>query len=215
MNLQVLNTDGKPSAKKIKLNPDLFDTEPNDHVLYLSVKAYLANQRQGTNSVKNRAEVAGGGAKPFRQKGTGRARQGTNRSPLMPGGGQAFGPHPRDYRMNLPKKVKQLARKHALADKAREEKIVVVEDFKFDEPKTSKFVELLKNLKIEDNKVLFITSDYDMNLYKSARNIPYMVVQKSPEFTAYEVLNADVVVFQRGALEVVNSPTQQAGGDGQ
>ena len=204
MNLQILRTDGKDSSKKIQLNPNVFDVEPNDHVVYLSVKSYLANQRQGTNSVKNRREVAGGGAKPFRQKGTGRARQGSNTSPVMVGGGQAFGPRPRDYRMDLPKKLKKLARRYALTYKAREKKIVVVEDFKFDEPKTHNFVGLLKNLKIEEHKVLFLTSDYDMNLYKSARNIPYAVVQKSPEFSTYDVLNADFVVFQKGALEKVN-----------
>jgi len=204
MNLEVLNTDGQPAAKKVKLNPNVFDTEPNDHVIYLSVKSYLANQRQGTNSVKNRSAVSGGGAKPFRQKGTGRARQGTNRSPLMPGGGRAFGPHPRDYRMNLPKKVKKMARNFALTYKAREKKVVIVEDFKFDEPKTRKFIELLKNLKIEDAKVLFLTTDNDINLYKSARNVPYANVQKSPDFSTYDVLNADVVIFQRGALEKVN-----------
>jgi len=204
MNLEVLNTDGQPAAKKVKLNPNVFDTEPNDHVIYLSVKSYLANQRQGTNSVKNRSAVSGGGAKPFRQKGTGRARQGTNRSPLMPGGGRAFGPHPRDYRMNLPKKVKKMARNFALTYKAREKKVVIVEDFKFDEPKTRKFIELLKNLKIEDAKVLLLTTDNDINLYKSARNVPYANVQKSPDFSTYDVLNADVVIFQRGALEKVN-----------
>lgn len=204
MNLEVLNTDGQPAAKKAKLNPNVFDAEPNDHVIYLSVKAYLANQRQGTNSVKNRSAVSGGGAKPFRQKGTGRARQGTNRSPLMPGGGRVFGPHPRDYRMNLPKKVKKMARNFALTYKAREKKVVIVEDFKFDEPKTRKFLELLKNWKIEDGKVLLLTAEHDLNLYKSARNVPYASVQKSPDFSTYDVLNADVVIFQRGALEKVN-----------
>jgi large subunit ribosomal protein L4 len=204
MNLQVLNTDGKPSAKKATLNPKVFDVEPNDHVIYLSVKSYLANQRQGTNSVKSRSEVSGGGAKPFRQKGTGRARQGTNRSPLMPGGGRAFGPTPRDYRIDLPKKLKKLGRKYALTYKAREKKIVIVEDFKFDEPKTRNFTDLLKKLQINESKVLFVTSELDLNLYKSARNIPYTVVQKSPDFSTFDVLNADVVVFQRGALDKVN-----------
>lgn len=204
MNLQVLKKDGKPSTQKVKLNPNVFEAETKDHVVYLSVKAYLANQRQGTNSVKNRTEVSGGGAKPFRQKGTGRARQGTIRSPLMVGGGRAFGPRPRDYRMSIPKKVKQAARKYALTYKAQEKKIFVVEDFKFDEPKTREFVDLLKKIGVEDSKVLFLTTEYDTNLYKSARNVPYMVVQKSPEFSIYDVLNADAVVFQKGALEAVN-----------
>jgi large subunit ribosomal protein L4 len=204
MNLQVLDTNGKASTKKATLNPKVFDVEPNDHLIYLSIKSYLANQRQGTNSVKGRSEVSGGGAKPFRQKGTGRARQGTNRAPHMPGGGRAFGPAPRDYRIDLPKKQKKLARQYALTYKAREKKIVIVEDFKFDEPKTRNFVDLLKKLKIEESKVLLVTSELDRNLYKSARNVPYAVIQKSPDFSTYDVLNADVVIFQRGALEKIN-----------
>lgn len=205
MNLQVLNRDGKAGGKKVTLNPEVFEIEPNDHVIYLAVKSYLANQRQGTTSVKNRSAVAGGGAKPFRQKGTGRARQGTIRAPLMVGGGVAFGPRPRDYRIDLPKKVKQLARKSALAYKAREGKIMIVEDFKFEEPKTRKFAELLKNWEIKDKKILFLTAEYDQNLYKSARNMPYVNVQPSTGFSAYDVLNAEVVVFQKGALDAVNT----------
>ena len=204
MNLQVLKRDGKPSTQKVKLNPNVFEAETNDHVVYLSVKAYLANQRQGTNSTKTRTEVSGGGAKPFRQKGTGRARQGTIRSPHMVGGGQAFGPKPRDYRVSISKKVKQAARKYALTYKAQQKKVFVVEDFKFEEPKTRDFTNMLKNMGIEEGKVLFLTSEYDINLHKSARNVPYMTVQKSPEFSTYDVLNADVVVFQKGALETVN-----------
>ena len=204
MELDVYKLDGSKSGEKVTLNPEVFEIPPNDHVLYLAVKAYLANQRQGTSSVKNRAAVSGGGRKPFRQKGTGRARQGTIRAPHMVGGGRAFGPHPRDYRQDLPKKVKRLARKSALSYKARENKIVVVEDFKFDEPKTKKVVELLKNLNVEDRKVLFLTADYDPNFYKSARNIPYKSVLKAPEFSTYDIINAQVLIFQKSAVERVN-----------
>ncbi|NOX36114.1 MAG: 50S ribosomal protein L4 [Calditrichaeota bacterium] len=204
MELDVYKLDGTKTGEKVTLNPEVFEIKPNDHVIYLAVKAYLANQRQGTHSVKNRAAVSGGGRKPFRQKGTGRARQGTIRAPHMVGGGRAFGPHPRDYTQDLPKKVKRLARKSALSYKARENKIVVVEDFKFDEPKTKKVVELLQNLNINDRKVLFITADYDLNFYKSARNIPYKWVLKAPEFSTYDIVNAQVLVFQKSAVQTVN-----------
>lgn len=204
MELKVYKTDGTETKDKVVLNPEVFEIEPNDHVLYLAVKAYLANQRQGTHSVKNRSAVAGGGKKPFRQKGTGRARQGTIRAPHMVGGGRAFGPVPRDYRQELPKKVSRLARKSALSYKAKDQKIVVVEDFQFEAPKTREFAEMLKNLKIDDRKVLVLTTDYDMNLYKSARNIPYKAVLKAPQFSAYDVLNANVVVLQKGAVEILN-----------
>jgi large subunit ribosomal protein L4 len=204
MELNVLKIDGSSTNKKAKLNPEIFEIEPNDHVIYLAIKSDLHNQRQGTHSVKNRAEVAGGGTKPFRQKGTGRARQGTIRSNIMVGGGRAFGPKPRDYRQDLPKKIKKLAKKSALTYKAKEKKILVIEDFKFDQPKTKQVVELLKNLKIETTKVLILTSDYDLNLYKSVRNIPYSNVQRSPEFSTYDVMNSEIIVFQEGALEKVN-----------
>jgi large subunit ribosomal protein L4 len=204
MELKVYKTDGRSTGKKVALNPDVFGVEPNDHVLYLAVKAYRANQRQGTHSVKNRSAVAGGGRKPFRQKGTGRARQGTIRAPQMVGGGRAFGPVPRDYRQELPKKVNALARKSALSYKAKEEKIVVVEDFEFDTPKTRRVIELLENLKIDDRKVLILTKTHDLNLYKSARNVPYKQVLPAPQFSAYDVLNAQVLVIQKGAVEIVN-----------
>lgn len=204
MELNVLKIDGSASNKKVKLNPDIFEIEPNDHVVYLAVKSNLHNQRQGTHSIKNRAEVAGGGSKPFRQKGTGRARQGTIRSNIMVGGGRAFGPKQRNYRQDLPKKVIKLAKKSALSYKAKEEKILVVEDFKYEQPRTKQVVELLSNLKIDTTKVLILTSELDLNLYKSARNIPYSNVQRSPEFSTYDVMNAEVIVFQESALEKVN-----------
>jgi large subunit ribosomal protein L4 len=188
----------------VKLNPEVFEIVPNEHAVYLAVKAFLANQRQGTQSTKNRVEVAGGGSKPFRQKGTGRARQGTIRAAQMVGGGRAHGPKPRDYSQKLPKKVSKLARRSVLSDKAKEKKIMILEDFSFDEPKTKKIMEILQNLKLETTNVLFVTSELDKNLMLSARNIPYTKVQKAPEFSVYDVINSQLVIFQKGAVQVVN-----------
>ncbi|GAB4336913.1 MAG: 50S ribosomal protein L4 [Calditrichia bacterium] len=204
MELNVYKIDGQKTDEKVTLNPEVFEIEPNEHAVYLAVKAYLANQRQGTHDTKTRSYVSGGGAKPFRQKGTGRARQGTIRSPHMVGGGVAHGPHPRDYTQKLPKKVQKLARRSALAAKAQDSKILVVEDFKFDEPKTKKVAELLKNLKLETTKVLLVTGDLDRNLVLSARNIPYTQVQKAPEFSAYDIVKAQYIILQKSAVQIVN-----------
>lgn len=204
MELNIYKVDGTKTRKKVTLNSDVFEIEPNDHVLYLAVKAHLANKRQGTHSVKTRSAVRGGGRKPFRQKGTGRARQGTIRSPHMPGGGRAHGPHPRDYHQDLPKKVKKLARRSALSYKAKENKILVVEDFQFDAPKTRRVAELLESLGVNDRKVLILTGEYDVNLYKSARNIPYKSVLKAPQFSTYDVLNANALIIQNGAVNILN-----------
>ncbi len=209
MELNVYKIDGTKTDEKVTLNPAVFEIEPNEHVVYLAVKAYLANQRQGTHSTKNRAAVSGGGRKPFRQKGTGRARQGTIRAPHMVGGGVAHGPHPRDYRQKLPKKVMRLARRSVLSDKARNEQILVVEDFTFEEPKTRRVAEILNNLNLDTTKVLFVTRDVDSNLVLSARNIPYTKVIKAPEFSVYDLLNARYVVFQKSAIDVVNEVLAQ------
>lgn len=204
MELNIYKIDGTKTNKKIKLNPAVFGIEPNEHVVYLAVKSYLANQRTGTHATKNRVEVAGGGAKPFRQKGTGRARQGTIRAPHMVGGGRAHGPNIRDYSQKLPKKVKKLARQSVLSSKAKENKLIVLEDFTIDEAKTRKVVEILKNLNFDTTKVLFITKELDKNFILAARNIPYTNVQKAPEFSVYDIINAHHVVFQKGAVEIVN-----------
>ncbi len=204
MELNVYKLDGGKTQKKVKLNPDVFEVEPNDHAIYLAVKAHLGNRRQGTHAVKGRSEVSGGGKKPFKQKGTGRARQGTIRAAHMVGGGRAFGPVPRDYDQKLPRKVKKLARNSALSYKVKEGKVLVVEDFNFDEPKTRRVMELLRNLDVQENKVLILTKDYDMNLLKSARNIPYTRVQRVPEFSTYDIVNAQVLIFQKEALESAN-----------
>jgi large subunit ribosomal protein L4 len=204
MELNVYKIDGTKSSQKVKLNPDVFEVVPNEHAVYLAVKAYLANQRQGTHATKNRVEVSGGGSKPFRQKGTGRARQGTIRAAHMVGGGRAHGPSPRDYHQKLPKKVGKLARASVLSDKLKANKVMVVEDFSLDEPKTKKVKEILDNLKLETTNVLFVTSELDKNLMLSARNIPYTKVQKAPEFSVYDVINSHLIIFQKGAIQVVN-----------
>ena len=204
MELNVYKIDGTKTEDKVTLSPDVFEVEVNEHAVYLAVKSYLANQRQGTHAVKSRNKVSGGGAKPFRQKGTGRARQGTTRSPHMVGGGVAHGPLPRDYTQTLPKKLMKVARKSALSAKAKDAKIFVVEDFSFDEPKTKKFAEMIKSLNIDTNKVLFVSTDLDKNLVLSARNIPYTKVYKAPEFSVYDVVNSGCVVLQKGAVEIVN-----------
>ncbi|HQV31108.1 MAG TPA: 50S ribosomal protein L4 [Calditrichia bacterium] len=204
MKLSIFKFDGTASKKKVELNPAVFDIDPNDHAIYLDVKAYLANQRQGTHAVKSRSMVSGGGKKPFKQKGTGRARQGTSRAAHMVGGGRAFGPTPRSYRQELPHKVSVLARRSALSYKAREQKIVVVEDFKLEAPKTRQVTEMLANLKVDDRKVLILTPDYDVNLYKSARNIPYKSVQQAPQFSTYDLMNAQVVILQESAVGIIN-----------
>jgi large subunit ribosomal protein L4 len=204
MELNVYKIDGTKTNQKVKLNPEVFGIEPNDHVVYLAIKTYLANQRQGTHQVKNRSAVSGGGAKPFRQKGTGRARQGTIRAPHMVGGGRAHGPLPRDYTQKLPKKVQKLARKSVLSAKAQAEKVMILEDFSFEAPKTKRVLEILNNLKLDTTKVVFVTTNLENNLVMSARNIPYTNVQRAPEFSVYDILNADYVLFQKGAVQVVN-----------
>lgn len=204
MELNVYKIDGTKTNQKVKLNSEVFEIIPNEHVVYLAVKAYRANQRQGTHSTKTRSEVSGGGAKPFRQKGTGRARQGTIRSPHMPGGGVAHGTSPRDYTQKLPRKMNKLARKSVLSAKARENKLMVLEDFTLDEVKTKKVQEILNNLKLDTTNVLFVTTDIDKNLILSSRNIPYTKVQKAPEFSVYDLLNSQYILFQKGAIQVVN-----------
>lgn len=204
MELNVYKIDGTKTSQKVKLNPDVFDVHPNDHVVYLAVKAYLANQRQGTHFTKTRSMVAGGGAKPFRQKGTGRARQGTIRAPHMVGGGRAHGPNPRDYSQKLSKKVRKLARQSVLSYKVKENKLLIVEDFVLDEPKTKRITEIIKNFKFETTNVLFLTKDTDNNMVLAARNIPYTNVQRVTDFSVYDIMNAQHIVFQKGAIEIVN-----------
>lgn len=205
MTIDVLKIDGSKSGEKIELSDSIFAIEPNDHAIYLDVKAYLANQRQGTHKAKERGEVRGGGKKPWKQKGRGGARAGTIRSPLWVGGGTIFGPRPRDYRQDLPKKVKQLARKSALSYKVKDEQLVVVEDFSFNKPKTKDFVNVLESLKLAGKKVLLLTGDYKPEVYKSGRNIPKVQILEAAKATTYDLLNNQVLVMQKSAVNVIEN----------
>mgnify|MGYP005833982253 FL=1 len=205
MTIDVLKIDGSKSGEKIELSDSIFAIEPNDHAIYLDVKAYLANQRQGTHKAKERGEVRGGGKKPWKQKGRGGARAGTIRSPLWVGGGTIFGPRPRDYRQDLPKKVKQLARKSALSYKVKDEQLIVVEDFSFDKPKTKDFVNVLESLKLTGKKVLLLTGDYKPEVYKSGRNIPKVQVLEASKASTYDLLNNQVLLMQKSAVNVIEN----------
>lgn len=205
MTLEVLKIDGSASGENIDLSDDIFGIEPNDHAIYLSVKAYLANQRQGTHKAKERSEVRGGGKKPWKQKGRGGSRAGTSRSPLWVGGGTIFGPRPRDYRQYLSKKVKRLARKSALSYKVKDEQIIVIEDFNFETPKTKEFEKLLDALKIEGKKVLLLTNGNQETVYKSGRNIPKVKILEAAKASTYDILNNQVLVMQKGAVDVISN----------
>lgn len=203
MKLTIYKIDGKSSSKKADLNDTIFGIEPNETVLYEDVRRILANKRQGTASTKERGDVRGGGRKAYKQKGTGMARRGSIRSPLLKGGGTVFGPSPRNYTVRLSKKAKSLARKSALSLKAKEEGIIITKDFSFDEPKTKQVVELLEALELTGKKVLFLTAETDKNIYLSARNIPGVSVIEANKPTSYQILNADVLVIQESALAIL------------
>jgi len=204
MNLDIYKIDGKPSGKKVKLDDEIFGIQPNDHAIYLSVKAFLANQRQGTHKAKERSEVRGGGKKPWRQKGRGTARAGTTRSPLWIGGGTIFGPRPRDYRQKLPQKVRQLARKSALSYKVKDEQLIVVEDFSFDKPKTKDFISMMNALKLSGKKILLLTGKNETNLYKSGRNIKKVSVMEADKASTYDILNNQILVLQHTAVKAIS-----------
>lgn len=209
MLIDVYKIDGTLSGEKIELTDSVFGIEPNDHVIYLSVKAYLANQRQGTHKTKERGEVSGGGKKPWKQKGRGGARAGTTRSPLWVGGGTIFGPRPRDYRQDLPKKVKALARRSALSYKVKDEQLVVVDDFNFESPKTQSFLSILKALKIEGKRTLVLTNGKQENVWKSGRNIHKVKVLEAQNAAPYQILNNQVLLVQKSAIEVLNNQAAQ------
>ena len=205
MFIDVYKIDGTLSGEKVELTDSVFGIEPNDHVIYLSVKAYLANQRQGTHKTKERAEVSGGGKKPWKQKGRGGARAGTTRSPLWVGGGTIFGPRPRDYRQDLPKKVKALARRSALSYKVKDEQLLVVDDFAFENPKTQSFLSIMKALKINGKKTLLLTNGKQENIWKSGRNICNIKVLEAQKASPYQILNNQVLLVQKSAVEVLNN----------
>jgi len=201
MELEVLNINGQKTGATVKLSEEIFGINPNDHAIYLDVKQYLANQRQGTHKAKERSEVAYSTRKIKRQKGTGGARAGDIKSPVVVGGGRVFGPRPRDYSFKVNKKVKELARKSALTYKAKDNNIVVVEDFAFDSPKTKQFVALKNNLKLDDKKMLLVVNEPNKNVYLSSRNLPDSKVLIYSELNTYEILNADVLVFTKAAID--------------
>ena len=204
MEVSVLNINGQETGRKVTLNESIFGIEPNDHVLYLDVKQYLANQRQGTAKAKERSEVSGSTRKLGRQKRGGGARRGDINSPVLVGGGRVFGPKPRDYGFKLNKKVKALARKSALSYKAQENGIVVVEDFTMDAPKTKDFVNITKNLKVEGRKTLLLLPGVNKNVYLSARNLQGTEVMTASALNTYKVLNADVLVVTEDALKMID-----------
>ena len=204
MDINVLDIKGQETGRKVTLNENIFGIEPNDHVLYLAVKQYLADQRQGTAKSKERSEHSGSTRKLGRQKGGGGARRGDINSPVLVGGGRVFGPKPRDYSFKLNKKVKVLARKSALAYKAQDNAIVVVEDFNLDAPKTKDFVNIAKNLKVDGKKVLLVLPKVEKNVYLSARNLQKAEVMTAAQVNSYKVLNADVVVITENSLKVID-----------
>ncbi len=203
MELTIVNISGKKTSKKVALNDAIFGIEPNDHAIYLDCKQFLANQRQGTHKSKERAEIHRTTKKLKRQKGTGGARAGSMKSPIFIGGGRVFGPRPRDYSFKLNKKVKQLARKSALTYKAKEEGIMVLEDFHFDAPKTKNYSELLKNLNLSDKKTILVLAESNKNVYLSARNLGKTIVTTASELTTYDVLNATNVLLTEGSVKEI------------
>lgn len=203
MELAIVNIAGKETGKKIKLSTEVFGIEPNDHAIYLDVKQYLANQRQGTHKTKQRAEINRTTKKAFRQKGTGGARRGSMKSPLVRGGGRVFGPQPRDYSFKLNKKLKTLARLSALTYKAKQNNIMVVEGFTMDKARTKDYAAILKNLNLENQKVLFVIPANDKNIFLSSRNIQKNKVIAATDLNTYDVLNAGKLVLVEGSVSVI------------
>mgnify|MGYP001440769884 FL=1 len=204
MELAIYNIKGEDTGRKAVLNDAVFAIDANEHAVYLDVKQYLANQRQGTHKSKERSEVSGSTRKLHKQKGGGGARRGDLNSPVLYHGGRVFGPRPRDYRFKLNKKIKQLARKSVLSAKAQDNKIVIVEDFTFEAPKTKDFVALTKNLKLEGTKTILLLAGIDKNVYLSARNVPDTRVMTASDVNTYALLNNKAIVMTESSLEVIN-----------
>jgi large subunit ribosomal protein L4 len=203
MEAKVLDFNGKDTGRKVQLSDSVFGIEPNNHAVYLDVKQYLANQRQGTHKAKERAEVAGSTRKIKKQKGTGTARAGSAKNPLFKGGGTVFGPRPRSYSFKLNKSLKRLARKSAFSIKAKEANIIVLEDFNFETPNTKNFINVLKALGLENKKSLFVLGDSNKNVYLSSRNLKASKVISSLELSTYDILNTNSLVLLEGSLEVI------------
>ena len=205
MEISVLNINGENTGRKVVLDESIFGIEPNEHVVYMAVRQYLAAQRQGTHKSKERSEISGSTRKLGRQKGGGGARRGDINSPLLVGGARVFGPTPRDYSFKLNKKVKQLARKSALSQKAIENAVVVVEDFNFDAPSTKAFIEVLNNLKVSERKQLFVLPSSNKAVYLSARNLKGTQMAIASDINTYGIMNAEVLVVTESSLEIINN----------
>ncbi|MDI1307670.1 MAG: 50S ribosomal protein L4 [bacterium] len=203
MEAKVLDFNGKDTGRIVQLSDSVFGIEPNNHAVYLDVKQYLANQRQGTHKAKERAEVAGSTRKIKKQKGTGTARAGSAKNPLFKGGGTVFGPRPRSYSFKLNKSLKRLARKSAFSIKAKESNIIVLEDFNFETPNTKNFINVLKALELENKKSLFVVGDSNKNVYLSSRNLKSASVVSSLELSTYAILNANNLVLLESSLEII------------
>lgn len=205
MKAAVLDIKGKDTGRKVSLNKAIYEIEPNDHAVYLDVKQYLANQRQGTHKSKERAEITGSTRKIKKQKGTGTARAGSIKSPVFRGGGRAFGPRPRNYSFKLNKKLKSLARKSAFTIKAKEKAIVVLEDFSFDAPKTSAYSDMMSNLGFDGKKTVLVLGDSNKNVYLSSRNLQHTNVVIASELSTYTILNSGTVLLTEGAVEKIEN----------
>ena len=202
MQIDVLNIQGQPTGRSVELPEEIFGAEPNNHVVYLAVKQYLAAQRQGTHGTKTRAEVHGSSKKLHRQKGTGGSRKGNIRNPLYKGGGTIFGPKPHKYDIKLNRKVKDLAKMSALSYKAKENAIVIVEDVNLDAPKTKTFVNILKSLNVGDKKLMFVIPEYNDNVYISSRNVPSVLTTLMSDVNTYDLINSEVLVLTESAAKI-------------
>lgn len=200
MKLEVFNIKGEKTGKSVELPDAVFGAQPNEHAVWLAVKAYLANQRQGTHKSKERSEISGSTRKLHKQKGTGGSRKGDINSPLYKGGGRVFGPKPRDYSQKLNKKVKRLARLSALSSKAANGQIIVLEDFAFDAPRTKAYIGMLKALKLDNQKSLLVTNDYEKNVYLSSRNLPKASVSRAQDLNTYEILHSNTLILSEGSI---------------
>lgn len=205
MEIAVLDIEGKETGRKVNLNDSVFGIEPNDHAIYLDAKQYMANQRQGTHKSKERGEVSGSTRKLKRQKGTGTARAGSIKNPLFRGGGRVFGPKPRNYGFKLNKKMKQLARKSALSYKASNNKIIVLEDFSLEVPKTKEMIRISNNLVNENKNLLFVLAERNKNVYLSSRNIQGVEVINATELTTYDIMKASTLIFMESAIDVLQA----------
>ncbi len=203
MKLDVHKTDGISSGKAATLPKEVFETEPNDHLIYLAIRCQQKNSRQGNASTKTRSFVRGGGKKPWKQKGRGAARAGTIRSPLWVGGGRIFGPHPRDLHMQLSKKMKKQARLSAFAYKAKQNEIMLLDEVKLENAKTKEMFQILKNLNIDNKKVLLLKDNYDANVLRAGRNIPFLTIRQASEASTYDILKCEVLLIEQNALDKI------------